>query len=497
MLNNSLAILQTQQQTLAPQQQFALKLLQMSAAELLAETALAAEDNPFIEREDSHLEPENEITETKLFEEQADSIDFPERFGESAAAPAEARPLERIYSLWPGSGNGAFDDASPAEKVAEKESLREYLLAELGGLKLNEKKRRLVACLIEELDDRGFLVTPLEEVAASYRVIEDAPVEAWADALRCLQSFDPPGIGASSAVEALTIETIRASNEALVSKAAADLLCDLLNNDLAALAKHDFKRMRAAFKRTGIPEDSSILEEALTLLRRLDPHPAANFSNDTPQYIVADLIVTRCNSIENHSHVWRVYLNPDAMPSVKLAPSASLAPLPDNSPLARYLSEAKNLVAALEARRATLIASARFAVEHQQRFFDDGPGALAPLTIQETAAALGLAESTVSRAVSGKFLQTPYGTIELRSLFTRAVLKSGEASGESVSQHNIRTRIVEIIRNESPEKPLSDQAITNRLQSEGCDITRRTVAKYRDLEGIPPARLRAHGNQAL
>lgn len=151
MLNNSLAILQTQQQTLAPQQQFALKLLQMSAAELLAETALAAEDNPFIEREDSHLESENEITETKLFEEQADSIDFPERFGESAAAPAEARPLERIYSLWPGSGNGAFDDASPAEKVAEKESLREYLLAELGGLKLNEKNVGLLPVSLKNL----------------------------------------------------------------------------------------------------------------------------------------------------------------------------------------------------------------------------------------------------------------------------------------------------------------------------------------------------------
>ena len=493
MLQQGLALLQTQQQTLAPQQQFALKLLQMPAAELLANAELIAEENPFLEQEEQERTEETDTSEPKLFEESEEGVNVPDHFCDTADQFAEVRPLERIYSSWVSSGTTSFDDSPAVEKIASSESLREYLLAELGSINISSSERLLVSCLIEELDERGFLTTPIEEIAKSYRSIANAPSDAWKAALSRLQSFDPPGIGASSAVDALIIQTQRASTEARVSKAAADVLCDLLKNDLAGLAKNDLKRMRLAFKRLKMSPEDSILEEGLDFLHTLNPHPASAFVNDTPQYVIADLIVYKINSNVNDERPWRVALNPAASPAIKLSDAVALDRIPEDSLLSRYLNEAKDFIAALEARRATLVATARFAIEHQQRFYNEGQGELAPLTIQEAAEALGLAESTVSRAVSGKFLQTPRGTIELRSLFNRAVLKSGEALGESVSQHKIRTRIVEIIRAEPTEKPLSDQAVTSRLQQEGYDITRRTVAKYRDLEGIPPARFRARG----
>ncbi len=491
MLTNSLTVLQTQQQALAPQQQFALKVLQMPAAELLAEAELAAQENPFLERDELSTPLPVNVTTGIEREDASQPGESADRFGETPPGVTEQSPLERIYTEWPAASGSYRDDISPVEQVAQPESLRKRLLAELASLALAHTEHLLVECLIEELDERGFLSTPLAEVAQSYRQVADVPLEAWSTALKTLQTFDPPGVGAASAVEALVIETQRACDDGLVSKAGADLLCEILKNDLSALAKRDMKRLRSVFKRIGMPEDEAILEEALEFVTHLNPHPAADFSVEAPQYVVADLLVVRAEASEKGASPWLVHLNPNAVPQLRLSSSSHLASFDEHSPLARYLREARNLVAALEARHATLLAAARFAVDRQAQFFDAGASALVPLTIQETAAALGLSESTVSRAVSGKFLQTPKGTIELRTLFTRAALKGGEARGESISQQKIRSRIAEIIRTESPEAPLSDQALTDRLVKEGCDITRRTVAKYRDLEGIPPARLRA------
>ena len=473
LLSASLSAQQLQQQALAPQQQYALRLLHMNAGELLAETERAAEENPLIEC-DMPSRPASEEPLTNGLHEEADAM---KREGESIP-PEDRGPLENVYSGWSGASDS---DEAPVERVAAERTLRDDLLEELGTRLDNPELHPLAECLIEELDSSGFLTTPLAEAAESYRTIVDAPVADWLRALKFLQTFDPPGVGASGPTEALILQVARRAAEGSIAPKIGEALSELLRSHLRQVAAQDRKSLLAA-----VGGDEALLDEALALLKTLNPHPAAGYAADAIQYVVADLVVTnRCGR-------WEAELNPQAQPTVKLSAMAQGLSVSDASPFGQYLAEARHLIAGIEARQSTLLRTARFAVEHQQAFFTEGRAGLKPLAISEAAAALGVADSTISRAVSGKFLLCPFGVVELRSLFLHPSVQAVDALGvaQNVSSAKVRARIRELIECEAPDKRLSDQALTDLLNKEGFDITRRTVAKYRDLEGIPTARLR-------
>lgn len=473
-----------QTQTLSPQQQFALRILQSSSLELQAQTEAMLEDNPLLEREDAESAAEErspQRPESPALAEEGHA----EPGGE---LPEDRGPLENVYAGW----KSRTDDDSPIERVAAVATLREALLADWGALALPEPQRTLVRCLIEELNDDGRLEAPLSAIAQAYQRVADAPLDAWTQAKELLQTrFDPAGIGASSAAECLSLQANRAVQEGRIDPAAGGLLSKLLLSELSALAAKDRKTLLKAAKTEGA--DEAALDRALALLPKLNPHPAANFCADPAQYVVADLFVVRPSA----DRPWQAVLNPNAFPMLRIHALASRAAVGEGTPYGRYLTEARRFVEAVRARQETLFKTAAYAVERQQAFFDEGRSALEPLSIAQTAKALGLAESTVSRAVSGKFLQGPQGMMELRALFTRTGGSLG-ASGSAVggqgaceaSQAQIRARIAALIAQEPPEKPLSDQKLTDMLNAEGLSIMRRTVAKYRDLEGLPPARLR-------
>ena len=464
-----------QQQTLAPQQQYALRLLRMNAEELLDEAALAAEENPLLERDAPAEGADAAPADSAALHEEVESV---RREGE-AQLPDDRGPLENAYSGWT---RGAGDDETPAvERVAATASLRDDLLAELGSLSADDETRRLAACLIEELDDSGLLPGTLEETVESLAAIVSAPIEAWRRALDLLQTFDPAGVGASSPAESLALQARRRVEEGLARPEAGALLERLVTSHLRQIAAQDRPRLIEA-----AGGDEALLDEALALLRTLNPHPAADYSGERTQYVVADIIVRRIDG------VWTADLNPAAQPGLRLSSLAQSVAVDERTPFGRYLSEARRLISGIEARQTTLLRAARFAVSRQQAFFERGAAALIPLTIGEAAGELGLADSTISRAVSGKYLQCPLGTFELRSLFLLPSVQAVDAEGmsTSVSPARIRARIRELIAAEPAEKRLSDQSLTDMLREEGFDITRRTVAKYRDLEGIPTARLR-------
>ena len=464
-----------QQQTIAPQQQYALRILRMSAQELLDEAELTAEENPLLETEPA---PEQDApgAEPALHEE-AETV----RAEDQDHLPEDHGPLENVYTSWTGSGSADGDETPAVERVAAAPTLRESLLAELGSLETRPVIRELVTCLIEELDDSGYLPGSIAEVAESLSSIVTASDADWNEALALLQTFDPPGVGATSPAEGLALQARRRVADGTADAATADLLVDLLTNHLKQIASGDRKSLLAAAR-----GDEKRLDAALAMLRTLNPHPASNYSSEVTQYIVADIIV------REREGVWTAELNPSAQPGLRLSSVAQGMAVDESTPFGRYLAEAKRLISGIEARRTTLLRTAEFAVARQQEFFTKGRAALIPLTIGEAAGNLGLSDSTVSRAVSGKYFQCPSGTFELRSLFLLPSVQATDAEGMSalVTPARIRARIAELIAAESPDHRLSDQAITDRLRDEGFDIMRRTVAKYRDLEGIPSARLR-------
>lgn len=474
-LSAGLGLSVQQQQTLAPQQQYALRLLRMSAQELLDEADLAAEENPLLEREAPADETERQ--DQPALHEEADAV----RGEDAEQFPEDRGPLENVYSAWSGSGAGDPDELPAVERVAAPSSLREDLLAELRTLDVDETTREVVACLIDELDDSAMLPAPLEEIVKDLSSVLDAPLKTWCRGLELLQTFDPPGVGAANAVECLTLQVRRRIAEGTADRAVGRLLIELIERHLREIALNDRTALAAVAR-----GDEALLDRALALLKTLNPHPASDYSSEATQYVVADVLVRRTGGR------WTAELNASAQPGLRLSSLAQGAAVDESTPFGRYLAEAKRLIAGIEARRSTLLRAAQFAVGRQQAFFEKGRAALVPLTIGEAARELGLSDSTVSRAVSGKFFQCPAGTFELRSLFLLPAVQATDSLGmsESVSPARIRARIGELVAAEPAEKRLSDQALTDLLRAEGFDITRRTVAKYRDLEGIPTARLR-------
>ncbi len=473
----SLTTAPLQQQTLTPQQQYALKLLHMNASELLAEAERAAEENPLIECEELERPSADTQPTAGALHEETEAV----RHEGESIAPEDHGPLENTYTSWTGSGAGDPDETPVIERVAAQRTLREDLLEELGSLPDDPKIHPLVGCLIEELDDSGFLTTPLAEVAKSYLSIAAAPAADWQKALALLQTFDPPGVGASSPTEALILQVERRITEGTVKTAVGELLVVLLKNHLRQIAGNDRRALLTAAK-----GDETLLQDALALLQTLDPHPASEYAPEAVQYVIADI------QVRHRGNRWEAMLNPQAQPAIRLSSMAQGLSVNESSPFGHYLAEARRLISGIEARQSTLLRTAQFAVDRQQAFFSEGRSALVPLAISEAAGALGVADSTVSRAVSGKFFQCPLGVFELRSLFMPPSVRAVDALGisQAVSPAKIRARICTLIADESPQKRLSDQALTELLNAEGFDITRRTVAKYRDLEGIPTARLR-------
>lgn len=488
-LSAGLQLTQAQQQILAPQQQFALKLLRMTAQELLDEASLAAEENPLLEQEPP-AEPALEAAApgARLEEEGGAAADAAE--ASESRLPEDRGPLENAYSGW--SGAGGDDEGEPwIERVPARRTLRDDLLEELGTLSVAPLERELASCLIDEIDERGFITAPIEAIAADYERFAHADLAAWRRALALVQTFDPAGVGTAGPAAALALQARRAAAEGRADPLEAEAAARLVEHALKAVASGSRKALLAAIAPLGGGE--ALLDRALALLKTLRPYPASEYGAPAAPYVVADLV-----ALERAGR-WHAALNPAAQPGLRLSELAQSAQAGRGTPFARYLDEARRLIAGIEARQTTLLRTAEFAVSRQQAFFREGAGALAPLRLADAAEALDLAESTISRAVAGKFIQSPQGTVELRRLFpaggvpTKAPAGSaaGAAAPAAASPARIRARIAELIAGESREKPLSDQALTDLLRQEGYDITRRTVAKYRDLEGLPSARLRA------
>ncbi|MDQ3286864.1 MAG: RNA polymerase factor sigma-54 [Pseudomonadota bacterium] len=448
---------------MTPQLQQAIRLLQLSAAELEAELVTAVESNPLLD----WSEP-SQVTATggEVGEAQVNGEDREAMPPEADWGGTDGEPwYERV-------GPSDRDEDGPvAEQVADTETLHDHLLWQLHLSPLSPRDRVIAVTLIESIADDGYLREPLQSIADSLAPSMSAGCDEVLTVLHQIQRFDPVGVGARDLSECLRLQIESLPQDTpereLATRLADGMLERLPKVGVAGLASE-------------LKLEVGRVESAVQLLRSLDPRPGSQIgaiAHDT--YIAPDVVIWRQHGL------WRAALADSMRPRVSIHRGyegmirhASTA---DASYLRGHLQEARWLLKSLEARGETLLKVSRCLLRQQAAFLEFGDGALRPLTLREVASEIGLHESTVSRAVARKYARTPRGTVPLRAFFASGI-ETG--SGGETSSTAIQAMLRQLIDAENPRKPLSDARLADTLKAAGVPVARRTVAKYRDVMGI-------------
>lgn len=455
-----------QQLVLTPQLRQAIHLLQLSTLELEAEIAEAVETNPLLDwSEPGSVQVTTEAGDTRKDDDAPppDHDDMP--------------PWDRGGEPWQQrngpSSDGDDDDGDAAERVADTETLHDHLLWQLHLTHLSAQDRRIGAALIDAIDDNGYLRESLQSIGESLdrdAATDEAEILA---VLRQVQRFDPAGVCARDLAECLQLQLIALGDDiagrALALRIVAGPIERLPKLGLDALARE-------------LDCSADDADTALQLMRSLDPRPGAQIGAlPVDTYITPDCVIWRQNG------VWRTALASNHLPRLTihrgyeqmLAKGSAGA---DAGYLRGRLQEARWLMKNIEARGETLLKVVRCLMREQSGFLEFGGQALRPLTLREVAGEVGLHESTVSRAISRKYVRTPRGTLALRSFFASGIDTEG---GGEASSTAIQAMIKRLIEGENPRKPLSDARLADTLKASGVPVARRTVAKYREAMQIP------------
>ncbi|MBB1088149.1 RNA polymerase factor sigma-54 [Lysobacter sp. SG-8] len=454
---------------MTPQLRQAIRLLQLSAAELELELIEAVESNPLLD-----------WTETAI---SANPGDTPT--GAADAPSSEAQP-DGPDDWGPGDGEPWYERVGPAdtslaemmaEQVVDDDTLHDHLLWQLHLSPLSPRDRQIGATLIEAIEDDGYLREPFSAIVESLAPDIQAREDEVCAVLRTIQRFDPAGVGARDLGECLRLQL-----DALPASTPGRSLAHVLaNGPLQRLAKVGVEGLASEMKL-----DVAEAEVAVQLLRSLDPRPGSQIgATDHDTYVAPDVVIWRQHGL------WRVSLSDSMRPRIGIHRGYEGmirgARPEDASYLRGHLQEARWLLKSLEARGETLLKVAQCLVKQQAGFLEFGDSALRPLTLREVAAEIGMHESTVSRAIARKYARTPRGTIPLRGFFASGV--SNDSGGES-SSTAIQAMIRQLIDSEDPRKPLSDARLAASLKSTGVPVARRTVAKYREAMNIPSSQER-------
>ncbi|MBD1383526.1 RNA polymerase factor sigma-54 [Metabacillus arenae] len=358
---------------------------------------------------------------------------------------------------------------SVIENVSSKQiGLRDHIKMQLIDL---EKTPKALMLLIEDLDQNGYLKDDLSVLACRFNLEEDEMVRQ----LEFLQSLDPAGIGARNLQECLCLQLKRRSNR-------NELAEYIIANHFELFAK---KSWRELARKTKISVEE--IQKIHDLVKTLDPRPGILYDATPPAYIEPDLYVRIIDGKLN------VLYNDRMLPELKINSQyeSFLKPSSDTE-LKSYLSskwqQCNWLFKSIEQRKATMVNVMNVMIAHQREFFYQGSSNIKPLTLKMIAEQLGIHESTVSRAVKDKFVQTPQGLFEMRYFFSA---KIEQAQAEDLSSNAVKQLIQKYTKEENKQKPLSDQAITKLLKKEhNMSVSRRTIAKYRDQLNIPSSTLR-------
>jgi len=455
-MRHALELRTGQQLVLTPQLQQSLRLLQCSALDLQAELAQALQDNPMLELVDN-----NQISDEN-----------------TNVSDNDAELLQQDWSSR--TSQKSRDDEYFQPETAVDVSLSEHLLEQLRLTHASERDIHLAEYLIEELDDNGYLMSSLEEIAGLFSEEADVSEDDLAVALRLLQSCDPPGVGARTLSECLLLQLNVASLANAPEPEVLDCARRICQHGLEALGRADMAQLRTV---TGAGIDR--IRQAHALIRQLDPRPGKQFSAPTADYAVPDVLVRKIKG------EWVLTINQAVMPSLRISEGYETMirrlGKEAGSGISEQLVAAKGFIRQVSQRFTTILDVSRAIMDKQREFLEYGMARLQPLTLRDVADAVGMHESTISRATTQKFIATPHGVFELKRFFGSGVATD---SGEHASATAVQIRIRDYIAAEPEAKPLSDSRLTDMLAQEGITIARRTVAKYREVLGIPSASLR-------
>lgn len=470
-LTHRLDLRQSQSLVMTPQLQQAIKLLQLSAVELFDYVTAELEQNPMLEREEG---PEGEgPIEAEMEHANGDSDGETPLDGAADLAHGDAPGPEGDapdqFADWGNGGGRNFDNEGAAlEETLKREiSLRDYLLDQL-AMDLTDTADRLIGThIIDMIDEAGYITGDLAAVAERLGC-DAARVEAT---LKKMQAFDPAGIFARDLAECLALQ--------LADRNRLDPAMQALLQHLDLVARHDSRQL---LKICGV--DAEDLAEMLAEIRALNPKPGLAFDHAVAQPIVPDVIMRPLPK-----GAWSVELNTETLPRVLVnnVYYAKVSRGAHNKQERDYISEryhaASWLVKALHQRATTILKVAKEIVQQQDAFFRFGVERLRPLILRDIAEAIGMHESTVSRVTSNKYIASPRGIFELKYFFTSSIAAS--KGGEAHSAEAVRHRIKGLVDEETRDSVLSDEEIVDILKSQGVDIARRTVAKYRESLRIP------------
>lgn len=443
-----LNLAQKQKQVLSFQMIQSVKVLQMNAQELLEYVQETALENPVLELEDRYGKAEEDLDPARRLEWLA-ANDQQNRAYYRQDFDSETDPL-RNY--------GTVDDG---------ESLYAHILSQMDGLALEPDLAHCCKFLAGCLDANGWLGESLSVLAREL----GRPEPLLERGLAVIQGLEPAGVGARSLSECLCLQLARCPQaDETALRVARDHLEDLAKNHYGQIARA-----------LGVSQEEA--RRAGERIRSLDPRPGSKFSpREAPAYILPDVIVSK---VEDH---FEAALNDRFLPSLNISPYYTrMLRESDDSQVKDYLvnrlRQAEWTVRAMEQRRNTLTACASCILELQEEFFRRGPGYLRPLSLAHVAERLEVHESTVSRAINGKYLQCSMGTYPMNYFFSRQL---ASAQSESLSSPDAAKALLKtLIAQEDKSKPMSDQKLCQHMAERGCNLARRTVAKYRDELGIP------------
>jgi RNA polymerase sigma-54 factor len=459
------------QMVLAPQLRQSLEILQVPILELRTIVQKELEQNPTLEE----LAPEGPALEVETSPGEAPDnsiMNFDKKFEVLAKLDDDWRDYYfQDLDNRPNTVDAEEKHQFLMDSLQQRESLQEHLMRQLGLSDLSPVDRQIGELIIGSINEDGYLASLIDDLAST----TSFPAERISEVLETIQAFDPVGIGAADMRDCLLLQLERLGK-------ADSPAGDIVRDHLELLASHRIDRIARLLH---VPIED--VKEAAALIVTLDPTPGRAFSDENAAYVFPEVIVRK---VEDE---YVIILNDDRLPHLRISKHyRDLMEDPDTprevkTYIRDKLRSSSFLIKSIDQRQRTIYKIAAEIVQQQSDFLEHGVSHLRPLTMAAVAARVGVHETTVSRTVNQKYMRTPVGTFEMKYFFTPGLRTS---DGDNISNKTVKDIISSIIADETGGEALSDIAIMGILKGKGITVARRTVAKYRDMLGIPPSHLR-------
>jgi RNA polymerase sigma-54 factor len=470
-LEQKLSVRMSQRLIMTPSLQQAIKLLQMSKLELVEEIQQELVENPVLEENAEATAPDQQEAEKSSDDSSEtdsadafDDIDYESYFQDVDGGYVPRGPAEVGEEL------PSFENT-----LAEPTNLADHLIWQLDLSTSDPTAKEIGRAIIGNLNEDGYLRASLGEIEE----MGGYPAEAVEAMLKTIQGYDPIGVAARDLVECLCVQLAHLGQEGTAAETIVRHHMDKLQN----------RRFKELSEVLGI--DMEDLQAEVEIIRHLDPRPGQKYNDTSSRYVVPDVYVVKVDD------EYQVMLNEDGLPRLRISPvyrrmvqrgAGATTPAEAKEYVRGKLRSAFRLIKSLEERQRTIYKVATSIVKFQRGFLDYGIERIRPLVLKDVADDIGMHESTVSRVVNDKYMHTHRGLFEMRFFFHSGI--ASNRGGESVSSLTVKERIRKIVGGEDTARPLSDAAIVKILKSEGLQIARRTVAKYREELKIPSSSAR-------